>query len=137
MLQSTTQAGIRWILHPSKRWVKTRQNHIWFLSLNSRFYSDTMLTLSKKSTRVTCAHKYSQMARVTPCLILWREKGMLSSTDPNNSGSENHVWPNGWWCRQTKQEGMATNSQRIPDQSESVWIVQALAEQGWSRDQRN
>jgi hypothetical protein len=58
-LQSTTQAGIRKILHPSERRVRTRQNHLRFPNLNARFYSDTMFAAEKSTRGNTCAQIFT------------------------------------------------------------------------------
>jgi hypothetical protein len=49
-LKTTTQAGIRRLLHPAEECMKTRQNHLRFSTLNARFYSGTMFSATK-STR--------------------------------------------------------------------------------------
>ena len=46
-LTSTTQVGIRRVLHPVERRYKTKQSHLRFPTLNTRFYTDTMFSTSK------------------------------------------------------------------------------------------
>jgi hypothetical protein len=58
-LQTTTQAGIRRLMHPAERRVKTRQNHLQFPSLNTRFYSDTMFSASKSTRGNSCAQVFT------------------------------------------------------------------------------
>ena len=58
-LTATTQTGVRRVLHPVERRYKTRQSHLRFPTLNSRFYTDTMFshTLSLKQNK--CAQVFT------------------------------------------------------------------------------
>jgi hypothetical protein len=46
-LTATTQNGIRRVLHPIERRYKTRQSHLRFPTLSTRFYTDTMFSMTK------------------------------------------------------------------------------------------
>jgi hypothetical protein len=58
-LKTTTQAGIRRLLHPAERRVRTRQNHLRFPTLNARFYSDTMFSAAKSTRGNECAQVFT------------------------------------------------------------------------------
>jgi hypothetical protein len=50
-LTATTQNVIRHVLHPVERRYKMRQSHLRFPTLNTRFYTDTMFSMTRKSLR--------------------------------------------------------------------------------------
>jgi hypothetical protein len=61
-LTATTQQGIRRVLHPVERRYKTRQSHLRFPSLNTRFYTDTMFSTSKSLRGNKCAQVFTNGA---------------------------------------------------------------------------
>jgi hypothetical protein len=61
-LTATTQQGIRRVLHPVERRYKTRQSHLRFPSLNTRFYTDTMFSTSKSLRGYKCAQVFTNGA---------------------------------------------------------------------------
>ena len=58
-LTSTTQQGIRRVLHPVERRYKTRQSHLRFPTLNARFYTDTMFATTKSLRGNKCAQLFT------------------------------------------------------------------------------
>ena len=46
-LTAMMQSGIRRVLHPVERRYKTRQSHLRFPTLNTKFYTDTMFSTTK------------------------------------------------------------------------------------------
>ena len=55
----TTQRGVRQMLHPFHRRVRTRQAHLQYPLLKSRFYSDTMFSKVAGLGGVTCAQVFT------------------------------------------------------------------------------
>jgi hypothetical protein len=58
-LTATTQAGIRRVLHPVERRYKTRQSHLRYPTLNTRFYTDTMFASTKSIRGNKCAQVFT------------------------------------------------------------------------------
>jgi hypothetical protein len=58
-LTTTTQFGIRRILHPVERRYRTRQAHLRFPTLNTRFYTDTMFSTTKSLRGNKCAQVFT------------------------------------------------------------------------------
>ena len=58
-LTATTQVGIRRVLHPVERRYKTRQSHLRFPTLNTRFYTDTMFSTTKSLRGNKCAQVFT------------------------------------------------------------------------------
>jgi hypothetical protein len=58
-LSTTTQAGIRKLMHPAERRVRTQQNHLRFPSLNTRFYSNRIISASKSTQGNSCAQVFT------------------------------------------------------------------------------
>jgi hypothetical protein len=58
-LMATTQQGIRCVLHPMERRYKTRQSHVSFPTLNTRFYTDTMFATAKSTRGHKCAQVFT------------------------------------------------------------------------------
>jgi predicted hotdog family 3-hydroxylacyl-ACP dehydratase len=58
-LTATTQVGIRRVLHPVERRYKTRQSHLRYPTLNTRFYTDTMYASTKSLKGNTCAQVFT------------------------------------------------------------------------------
>jgi hypothetical protein len=58
-LTATTQNGIRRVLHPIERRYKTRQSHLRFPTLNTRFYTDTMYSTTKSIRGNKCAQVFT------------------------------------------------------------------------------
>jgi hypothetical protein len=58
-LTATTQSGIRRVLHPVERRYKTRQSHLRFPTLNTRFYTDTMFSMTKSLRGNKCAQVFT------------------------------------------------------------------------------
>ena len=58
-LQVTTQKGIRRVLHPTERRYRTRQAHMRYPTLNTRFYSDTMFATTKSVRGYKCAQIFT------------------------------------------------------------------------------
>lgn len=58
-LNATTQNGIRRVLHPVERRYKTRQSHLRFPTLNSRFYTDTLFAEVKSLRGNKCAQVFT------------------------------------------------------------------------------
>jgi transposase len=58
-LTATTQVGIRRVLHPVERCYKTRQSHLRYPTLNTRFYTDTMYASTKSLKGNTCAQVFT------------------------------------------------------------------------------
>jgi Reverse transcriptase (RNA-dependent DNA polymerase) len=58
-LTATTQSGIRRVLHPVERRYRTRQSHLRFPTLNTRFYTDTMFSTTKSLRGNKCAQVFT------------------------------------------------------------------------------
>jgi hypothetical protein len=58
-LTATTQQGIRRGLHPVERRYRTRQSHLRFPTLNTRFYTDTLFSTSKSLRGIKCAQIFT------------------------------------------------------------------------------
>ena len=59
-LSTTTQVGVRRVLQPVERRYRTRQSHLRFPTLNTRFYTDTMFAPGALSIRGnTCAQVFT------------------------------------------------------------------------------
>jgi hypothetical protein len=58
-LTVTTQQGIRRVLHPLERRYKTRQSHLHFSTLNTRFYTDMMFSSTKSTRGNKCAQVFT------------------------------------------------------------------------------
>ena len=58
-LTATTQSGIRRVLHPVERRYKTRQSHLRFPTLNTKFYTDTMFSTTKSIRGNKCAQVFT------------------------------------------------------------------------------
>jgi hypothetical protein len=61
-LTSTTQQGIRRVLHPVERRYRTRQTHLRFPTLNTKFYTDTMFATVKSLRGNKCAQFFTNGA---------------------------------------------------------------------------
>jgi hypothetical protein len=59
ILVAMTQSGIRRILQPIERRYKTRQSHLCFPTLNTRFYTDTMFSTTKSLRGNKCAQVFT------------------------------------------------------------------------------
>jgi hypothetical protein len=57
-LTVTTQRGVRHVLHPTERRVRTRMSHLRYRRLKSKFFSDTMFSKTKSLTLDTCAQVF-------------------------------------------------------------------------------
>jgi hypothetical protein len=58
-LTAMTQSGIRHILHPVERCYKTRQSHLHFPTLNTKFYTNTMFSMMKSIRGNKCAQVFT------------------------------------------------------------------------------
>jgi hypothetical protein len=58
-LTSTTQSGVRRVLQPLERRFKTKQSHLRFPTLNSKFYTDTMFSTTKSIRGNKCAQVFT------------------------------------------------------------------------------
>jgi hypothetical protein len=58
-LTATTQNGVRRVLHPVERRYRTRQSHLRFPTLNTRFYTDTMFSATKSIRGNKCAQVFT------------------------------------------------------------------------------
>ena len=61
-LTATTQNGIRRVIHPVERRYRTRQSHLRFPTLNTRFYTDTMFATTKSLRGNKCAQIFTNGA---------------------------------------------------------------------------
>jgi len=58
-LTATTQSGIRRVLHPIERRYRTRQSHLRFPTLNTRFFTDTMYSTTRSIRGNNCAQVFT------------------------------------------------------------------------------
>ena len=58
-LATTTQYGVRRVLHPVERRYRTRQAHLRFPTLNTKLYTDTMFSTKKSLRGHTCAQVFT------------------------------------------------------------------------------
>ena len=58
-LSTTTQFGVRRVLHPVERRYRTRQSHLRFPTLNTKFYTDTMFSTTKSLRGHKCAQVFT------------------------------------------------------------------------------
>ena len=58
-LLTTTQNGVRRVLHPVERRYRTRQSHLRFPTLNTKFYTDTMFSTAKSLRGHKCAQVFT------------------------------------------------------------------------------
>ena len=58
-LESTTQKGVRRVLHPVEHCYRTRQSHLRFPMLKTRFYTDTMFSTMKSIRGNKCAQVFT------------------------------------------------------------------------------
>lgn len=58
-LATTTQYGVRRVLHPVERRYRTRQTHLRFPTLNTKLYTDTMFSATKSLRGHSCAQVFT------------------------------------------------------------------------------
>jgi hypothetical protein len=58
-LATTTQYGVRRVLHPVERRHRTRQTHLRFPTLNTKLYTDTMFSATKSLRGHNCAQVFT------------------------------------------------------------------------------
>jgi hypothetical protein len=58
-LTAMMQSGIRRVLHPIERSYRTRQSHLRFSTLNTRFFTNTMYSMMRSIRGNSCAQVFT------------------------------------------------------------------------------